>query len=97
MGLGLNWIGDDEFDLFSNSDVLPAASLRAGLTFWQSGRWSALALSGSYAGVGSVSRGTPTHLDLGRLLAGVEVRGHVLSGLVGYGRILGGAAIVASA
>lgn len=97
LGLGLNWIGDDEFDLFSTSDVLPVAALRAGLTFWQSGRWSALGmLSGSYAGVGAVSRGTPTHLDLGRLLAGVEVRGHVLSGLVGYGRILGGAAIVAS-
>lgn len=97
LGLNLNWIGDAEFDLFSEADVLPVASLRAGVTFWQKGRWSALALlGGEYGGLGTAARGTQTHLDLGRILLGAEVRGHVVSGLVGYGRLLGGATILAS-
>jgi hypothetical protein len=96
-GLDLSFLGDEEYDLFSDSDALPQASLRAGLTVWQSGRWSVLAMAaGQYGAAGSSARGTPTHIDLGRLLLGAEVRGHVLSGLVGYGRLLAGAAIAAS-
>lgn len=97
LGLGLNWLGDEEYDLFATSDVLPLASLRAGLTFWQSGRWSALGILGvQYGGVGATARGTRTHLDLGRALLGVEARAHVLSGVVGYGRLMGGATLVAA-
>jgi len=97
LGLDLSFLGDEEYDLFSTSDVLPQAALRAGLTVWRAGRWSVLAMAaGQYGGTGSSARGTPTHIDLGRVLLGAEVRGHVLSGLVGYGRLLAGAALVAS-
>ena len=97
LGLDLSFLGDEEYDLFSASDVLPQAALRAGLTVWRGGRWSVLAMAaGQYGGTGSSARGTPTHIDLGRVLLGAEVRGHVLSGLVGYGRLLAGAAVVAS-
>lgn len=97
LGLGLNWLGDDEYDLYSTADVLPLASLRAGLTFWRSGRWSALGILGvQYGGAAATARGTRMQLDFGRTLLGVEARAHVLSGVVGYGRLLGGAALVAS-
>jgi hypothetical protein len=97
LGLGVTWIGDEGFDLFSASDALPQAALKVGLTVWQGGSWSVLGvLSGDYAGAGTTARGTPTHVDYGRLLLGAEVRGHVLSGFVGYGRLLAGPALIAS-
>ncbi len=97
LGVGLTWLGDEEFDLFSDSDVLPQVSLRAGVTVWKNGRFSVLGVvGGDYGAAGSTTRGTPTHLDFVGLLLGGELRAHAFSGLVGYGRVLAGPAIIAS-
>ncbi len=87
LGVRLTWITDDDFDVVSDTDVLPSFFSRADLVLWQQDRLSlGAALTGSAAQTRSYVRGMPTELTTGNVLLGAFARYHLLSRVVGMAR-----------
>ncbi len=97
VGLRLHWVTDADYELFSDSKLLPLLNVRAGGTVWTRDRLSLAALGEwDYGASSGQARGVPTQMHMHRFQLGGEVRYHVAPWLAPYGRLSLGLARFAS-
>lgn len=88
VGLRLHWVTDADFELLSDSPLVPMLNVRAGGTVWAGNRWSLAALGEwDYGASSGDARGVPTRAHMHRFQLGGEVRHHLAHWFAPYGRL----------